>query len=51
MTQDRPAAESPHKDEQALEEEFDAPVRGSAEELLDAGAHSGSTRCAIRRPT
>ena len=28
------------KDEQALEEEFDAPVRGSAEELLDAGAHS-----------
>ncbi len=40
MTQDRPAAEAPDKDEQALEEEFDAPVRGSAEELLDAGAHS-----------
>jgi threonyl-tRNA synthetase len=40
MTQDRPAAEAPAKDEAGLEEEFDAPVRGSAEELLDAGAHS-----------
>src|SRR5450755_5100874 len=40
MTHERPAAEAPDKDEQALEEEFDAPVRGSAEELLDAGAHS-----------
>jgi threonyl-tRNA synthetase len=40
MTQDRPAAEAPDKDDKSLEEEFDAPVRGSAEELLDAGAHS-----------
>ena len=40
MTQDRPAAEAPDTDSQALDEEFDAPVRGSAEELLDAGAHS-----------
>jgi threonyl-tRNA synthetase len=40
MTQDRPAAEAPDTDRQALDEEFDAPVRGSAEELLDAGAHS-----------
>jgi len=37
MTQDRPA---PDPDEASLDEEFDAPVRGSAEELLDAGAHS-----------
>ena len=36
MTQDRSTAEA---GEPELEE-FDAPVRGSAEELLDAGAHS-----------
>ncbi|HLY13602.1 MAG TPA: hypothetical protein VKR24_04580, partial [Candidatus Limnocylindrales bacterium] len=36
MTQDRSTAEA---SEPELEE-FDAPVRGSAEELLDAGAHS-----------
>ena len=37
MTQ-QPAPPVP--DEAALDEDFDAPVRGSAEELLDAGAHS-----------
>ena len=37
MTQDRPTVEA---GEPELDEEFDAPVRGSAEELLDAGAHS-----------
>jgi threonyl-tRNA synthetase len=37
MTQDRPA---PDPDDAGLDEEFDAPVRGSTEELLDAGAHS-----------
>ena len=39
MTHDRPAAEVPNTDDQ-LEEAFEAPVRGSADELLDAGAHS-----------
>jgi len=37
MTQ-QPAPPAPA--ETALDEDFDAPVRGSAEELLDAGAHS-----------
>ena len=42
MSQDRPAADAavvaaPGADH---DEDFDAPVRGSAEELLDAGAHS-----------
>jgi threonyl-tRNA synthetase len=37
MTQDRATVEA---GEPELGEEFDAPVRGSAEELLDAGAHS-----------
>jgi len=37
MTQDRATVEP---GEPQLDEEFDAPVRGSAEELLDAGAHS-----------
>jgi threonyl-tRNA synthetase len=37
MTQDRATVEA---GEPELAEEFDAPVRGSAEELLDAGAHS-----------
>ena len=40
MTHDRPAAEAPGTNEPPLDEEFEAPVRGSAEELLDAGAHS-----------
>jgi len=37
MTQDRATVAA---GEPELDEEFDAPVRGSAEELLDAGAHS-----------
>ena len=41
MTQQPPApAPAPDPGEPELDEEFDAPVRGSADELLDAGAHS-----------